>query len=1094
MKAWRPWLLAPLALLLVAWDTRVINGETWRSTYFQGSSGSIPEHTTLADMALHQLGVGDLFGKGGRASADLVDLNATYFRAELLKDSSREGDNRRTEVEERLLPAPAQFAGMPDYSYGPADWLNKNRVCPLGEPANDDALCHEFMGWMGGLNSVHFGSQATRMYAHYHELALQRASRARRLREQMSPGERQVYARALKESELQALMYEGYAQHFLQDRWAIGHMWERWDGPDRTQAAHPSPWGGVFVGGVAGLIHGAESVLNAKLGKGWAINADPMSSPLADPDGARPMTFVHAASPREGPINAVGDERLADLRRGAFGRGYGWLAKDHPIDVSRQTREMLTCSKAGWAEVIRAFGREEGGYGVFGAQLADGAPDFAVIHEASCWDMWATNRSMYVGFVGEGTTGISILGTLQVVTPPGVTMGNEHVFKNADLIALAWTMWRRQLVDPDGTDLARGGIGSLWGAPTGNAAGLPVYAEPIDPSGLPDRSRGGVDGETIYGAMSLAHSDHWCGEAGLEVLALLRRSDDPAKQQSCQFLADLAYQGTDPAYEGRMTRRRQADGKPVRSLCEIRGVRRTLSSGDPRDPVRLDQGYVSRTEARDRAPAFGSKPAANWCARTPIIRLSGDPALARQNIIQVLPSDAGRVELFGADFGAREGIVYIHEEKRGRQSRGRIVDWSDNRIQINLKPGDLKDGRDYLVEISTDDDRRSVGLFILRASRNEEAATEPAVAAAGCDGPPPPIGRFDAGAALTRRLGPDALHADPRAIAAAIRAVRAEHAATQPPLRQFLLKERACILSRQSGGELALSRIRTEALQRAKKESAAFFEAQQRAGARGGTWVGSCARSQDNGPVTFRPAYGATPFETPGHFWTDYAREIDGVLQYGRFAEVLMDAWALALETPGAPLAPDPALLKSGYDLRITSPQEVVRRYFRPFGGRKALSPLEIGLMRLQGPREVMMWSQGTLSLEEATFQGIVSRRAYETWLTTALRRQASDPVEAYCRVEAALTSPPATGASAAPQRGVYRSADGASYRWRGWPSLNGQASARTAPAASSQSGSPAPPGLPDLPSFAPPPTLAPPTQRPRRRIRRRTRRRPEGR
>lgn len=934
---------------------------------------------------------------------------------------------------------------------------------------------------MGGLNSVHFGSQATRMYAHYHQLALQRAARARQLREQMSPRERKVYARALKESELQALMYEGYAQHFLQDRWAIGHMWERWDGPDRAQAAHSSPWGGVAVGAVAGLIHGAESVFSAKLGKGWAINADPMSSPLADLNGARPMTFRHAASPGEGPITAVGDERLADLRRGAFGRGYGLLARDQPIDVSRQTREMLTCSKAGWAEVIRAFGAEGGGYGAFGARLADGAPDFPVIYEPSCWDMWATNRSMYVGFVGEGTTGISILATLQVVVPSGAELLVDKRFRPAELVTLAWTMWRRQLVDPDGTDIAKGGIGALWGAQPGSAAGLPVYAEPIDAAGLPTRSVGGVDGETVYGAMSLAHSDHWCGEAGLEVMALLRRSDDPAKQQSCQFLADLAYQGTAPGYEGKMKRSRLADGKPVRSLCEIRGVRRTLSDGDPRDPARLDQGYVSRTEARDRAPAFGSKPAANWCARTPIIRLSRDPALARQNIVQVLPADAARLELIGADFGLKEGIVYIHEEKRGRQSRGRIVDWADNRIQIDFKPGDLKDGRDYLIEISTDDDRRSVGLFILRVSPGEEEAPPPSAAVSGCDAAPPAI-TFDIRPILTRGLGQNALRDDRKTVAAAIRAGRAGHAASQPPVRAFLQTERACIQSRQSGGELTFGRIEREARRAAQEEARAYFEGLRQSGVEQGIWLKHCA-SGNGGPFVFRPAIGMTPFAAPANLWTDYVQEIDGVLQYGRFAEVLMEAWAIALEAPGPPLAPDPALVKAGYDLRLTDPREVVRRYFRPYGGRKSLSPLEIDLLKMQALREVEQWSTGALSLEETTFAGILSRRAFVTWITTTLPRQASDPIDAHCRMESALGHPPPSGAVGAPQIGAYRTPAGATYRWTGWPTLSVVGGPAPAPTGRGVSSGPALPAPPALPGFAPP-SLPPPSQRPRRRRR----------
>jgi hypothetical protein len=1081
MKRWRLLLALPLALMLAGWDTRVIKKDIWRSTYFGGQSASVPEHSTLASMALEELGVGALFGQNGSASVTVVDLNASYFREDLLRKTPLEGDDHETSVEERLLPPPARFAGLPDYSYGPADWLNKNRTCPIG--GADDGKCHAFLGWLGGLNSVHFGSQATRMYARYHQLALQRAGRARRLREQMSPAERVQYRMALRESEQQALIYEGYAQHFLQDRWAIGHMWERWDGPDRTQVASPSVWSSVAIGGVAGLIHGAESVLSENVSKTSSYTADAMSSPLPGEKAARPMTFRHISDPDGKPVPAVGDERLADMGRGAFGKGYG-EGRDQPLDVARQRAEMLTCSKAGWAEVIRALGPgANGGYGDYGAKLAAGAPDFAVLDRETCWDMWATNRSMYVGFLGEGKFGPRALAGVAIAVPAVRVDGKTY--NNVDLISLGWTMWRRQWVDPDGTDLAQGGIGSLWDAPTGDKAGLPVYAEPIEPSALPKESPGGVDRQTVFGAMSLAHSDHWCGEEGLEVLALLRRSDDPAKQQSCQFLAEMAWEGTDPGYDGKMKRSRMAEGQPMRSLCQIRQVRRTLSGGDPGDPAHIDQGYVSRTEADDKAPAFGSKAAANWCARVPVIRLSRDPALADQNIIQILPPDAGRVELHGQNFGAKEGVVLFFEGDGNKGGLGRIVDWSDNRIQINFKRGELQQGLDYLIEIRTDDGKRSVGLFILRIRPGEEDIAAAPPVASDCDGPPPPVPTFHAGDALTRALGPGGATADQKAVADAIRKVRAQHGATQPPIRQFLMKERACILGRKGGGEAVFNRILRDGQQAARTEAAEHIKALRQKGFTGNTWLRSCAKS-DGRQVEFQ-ALGGAPFEDAGAFWTDYAAEIDGVVQYGRFAEVMMEAWAIALERPGPLLIPDPALIKGGYDFRITSPEEVVRRYFRPspVKGRNAPGAFQL---KIQALTEVKLWSDSTLMLYQATAGGIVSRRDFETWLTVQLPREAKDPVDAVCSYSPWLlhdVAPPQFVMMPA-GAGDYRAASGRTYQRIGWPARSMIQSAQ--PAAPPQPDRPAGrlPPMPDRPTapLPPPPfsqpTLAPPPNLPR--------------
>lgn len=1079
MRHWRlilPALLVPLAVLMAAWDTRVIEGDIWRSTYFKERSASIPEHSTLADLALTELGVVDLFGVQGSADVTVVDLNASFFRYDELASTEREGDDRRTRVEERLIPQPARFAGLPDYSYGPADWLNKNETCPIGGPPGYTRYCHDFMGWLGSLNSVHFGSQATRMYARYHTLALDHAERARVMRSRMSPEERLAHADALKEAEHQALVYEGYAQHFLQDRWAIGHMWERWDGPDRTQIDDRSMLMSLAIGGVAGFIHGSESQTGS---------ADAMSSPLPGQDAARPMEFRHVSRPDLPAVPAVGDERLADMGRGAFGKGYG--GPDQPLDVGVQRREMLTCSKAGWAEVIRALGPgDSGGYGSVGARLAADAPEFRVLWEETCWDMWATNRSVYIGFTVEdaiGRASLAALAELRVapdLTRRGIGESLENIaFRGSDLTALGWRMWRRALLDPNGTDLARGGIGVLWNAQTGDKADLPIYAEPLDPDALPDQSIGGVDRQTLYGAFSRAHSDHWGGDAAREMLDRLRRSDRDRmwdqRQQTCQFVADMAWQGTHPSYSGRMARRRTAAGKPVRSLAHIRTGPREADSDDPADPFYIDQGYVSRTESRDPAPTFGSKAAANWCARVPVVRLSRDEALRNQNVIQVLSADAERVELIGRDFGTRKGRVLIYQDGRGKRTRGRIVDWEDNRIQIYFRRGELKPDRDYVVEIRTDDGRRSVGLFILRIRPDEveeEVAAAPLVG--GCDAVPPPVPNFDFGDRVARHLGGSPLLARPTELAGAIRRANAELAAAQRPLREFMARERACILQRQPAGVSAIERLSREGQQHFERKRIAAAEERRQRLFVNETWAGHfgyrhiehCASADPLQPMKYDIVpWLSGAFSQPGDFWAAYGRELEGVIQYGRFAETYNEAWALALESQGTRMEPVPG--QADYDMRITDPAVVVRRYFR----QKPAATNRGGVDSIYNANvlfNLKLSSDQALALYQVTARGVLSRRDYEDWLTRRVRGESEDSLAAICSIWGAEGAPPPTPSHATwGNSAAYWAADGRRYRRIGWPD---RGMFESSPASGS------PPSSAQGPPSLRPPSALPPT------------------
>ena len=65
----------------------------------------------------------------------------------------------------------------------------------------------------------------------------------------------------------------------------MGHMWERWGSPDAVQENRRLEEH-LLVGGVAGLIHGAEALVRDKKIKGLEVlrvlleKADPMSSSL----------------------------------------------------------------------------------------------------------------------------------------------------------------------------------------------------------------------------------------------------------------------------------------------------------------------------------------------------------------------------------------------------------------------------------------------------------------------------------------------------------------------------------------------------------------------------------------------------------------------------------------------------------------------------------------------------------------------------------------------------------------------------------------------------------------------------------------------
>jgi len=119
-----------------------------------------------------------------------------------------------------------EFTHLPDFSWALWDWASGHETCPL-EGASSLADCHDFAAHMGPVNSNHFVPQYREYYRHYHQLALARAAECRTLETRLASaaGRFDEYQR---ECELEALTLEAVGQHYLQDAWSMGHMWERW--------------------------------------------------------------------------------------------------------------------------------------------------------------------------------------------------------------------------------------------------------------------------------------------------------------------------------------------------------------------------------------------------------------------------------------------------------------------------------------------------------------------------------------------------------------------------------------------------------------------------------------------------------------------------------------------------------------------------------------------------------------------------------------------------------------------------------------------------------------------------------------------------
>ena len=189
----------------------------------------------------------------------------------------------------RRAASPARDRAAPYFSNSLSEWAAGNEICSLsgvdGAYRNAHSLeaCHQFKMAMGATNITHFAPLNRDMWRYYHELALTQMAECRSYAEMpaafygnfddvLPASQTEVH-----ECERLAMAYEMFAQHFLQDAWSVGHMWNAWgattlDGypadvellPDEAPLPAIDVPGrraliGALVGIARGMVHGAKS-------------------------------------------------------------------------------------------------------------------------------------------------------------------------------------------------------------------------------------------------------------------------------------------------------------------------------------------------------------------------------------------------------------------------------------------------------------------------------------------------------------------------------------------------------------------------------------------------------------------------------------------------------------------------------------------------------------------------------------------------------------------------------------------------------------------------------------------------------------------
>lgn len=399
------------------------------------------------------------------------------------------------------------MSALPDHSFSLWDWAAGNLTCPIGAPDGSAVECHAAVGDMGPVGARHFLPQAQLTYNHYHTLALDRARQCAALGSDLDDAGSDIDNGLdaddyITECEREALLLEAFGQHFLQDAWAIGHMWERWGSSDIEDFADDDLAGAVAMG--AALIHGAEPVLDV---------ADDLSSSLS-PD----VDFSQNGSVSAG----TGDLNLAELNNNAL--------------YAAQRTGLLRCAAAGIRAVYSETPMRSGAMGAY-----SGPGTLATNTELlgnACFGQRATDEAMLVAIGLSGNSvvrDVQLTGATTLTRNTGVELDELSEFFRLELLRLLSVSWLSELGESDlptsGLASGNGALSEFMGVePNAAFDELAPYVDPEIASEWPLPAGESIGAQNnafdarpsrvLARVFNRSHLTGWCGEAEASPAAL----------------------------------------------------------------------------------------------------------------------------------------------------------------------------------------------------------------------------------------------------------------------------------------------------------------------------------------------------------------------------------------------------------------------------------------------------------------------------------------------------------------------------------------------------------------------------------------------
>ena len=609
-----------------------------------------PEHETLFHQALVESGIPPhlnnelLLGHG--VSNDSLD-GSTFKSIEPVLAAPGAFIERRVTV--------AEMAQLPDHSYSLVDWVRGNETCPP-DAAVEPQLCHKFKSHMGALNSSHFLPQAKNFYAHYHALAVGRAAECKALGDVL-PKDVPRLMNSVLACEKQAMLLESIGQHYLQDAWSAGHMWERWGGPERSDFS--SLVLGFLIGSYSGTWHGAKAVLDETFFVGWfGPYDDPLCAPA--PTGT---SVVY----KDG-VTGDQEEVIGDI----------FYAKLGTERYSAQRANLFGCSIAGMRAVYAATGQAHGAMNA-PSTTADLTRD--ILGEA-CWGQRVTNQSLDLGariHRGEHPNQSDSVGPSYAV---GLSVVLDMFAEDEVEFSSIWgrleaTRFRRAAgqvrtelalwaaLDPNGIQAATGQLSGISSVGPNSEHVYGTLSDPTDPPSswvdpaLPWTLDGGAEEVALVLAFSDAHAADLCSQSAGEVSSLPvwanttdSKEEEQATLEICKRLArPLLRVGTEGAH--------QTDQEP---LCHY------VKPG-------ADFVYSMHEETMSHEDALE-----DWCLNPPSMVQNGSFEIV--NDTWSWTYDAERVERF-ADIIAPQGIYMLKLEANPSEGASYAV----AEQQLNGEPG-----------------------------------------------------------------------------------------------------------------------------------------------------------------------------------------------------------------------------------------------------------------------------------------------------------------------------------------------------------------------------------------------------------------------